>query len=340
MNESYAAVGGLGPELARIVDGTAKLAAGARQHLDALTNVIDSSGPLLDSQGRTADAITEWAAHFATITQQLQQHDPALSQILHNAGPAAGEGQQLLDRLNPTVPVLLANLVGIADVGIVYNANLEQILVLFPQDVAAFSAAGAANVNTKQPYIGASFTVATNFNLPPACTTGYLPPNQWRSPVFEDAPPRPPGALYCRVPQDSRQAVRGARNIPCEGKPWKRAPMVWMCESDQDYVPLNDGNNWKGDPNATLSGQDIPQNPPTHQPPSQSGPLPGAPVPAPSRDGAPPASMPPAALGFADYNPADGTYVGPDGQVYTQSDLAGNAGPPTWQSMLTPLVPH
>jgi hypothetical protein len=37
------------------------------------------------------------------------------------------------------------------------------------------------------------------------------------------------------------------------------APTVKMCESDQDYVPLNDGLNWKGDPNATLSGQPIPQ---------------------------------------------------------------------------------
>ena len=35
-----------------------------------------------------------------------------------------------------------------------------------------------------------------------------------------------------------------------------------MCESDEKYVPLNDGYNWKGDPNATLSGQPIPQLPP------------------------------------------------------------------------------
>ncbi len=27
-------------------------------------------------------------------------------------------------------------------------------------------------------------------------------------------------------------------------------------------MPLNDGYNWKGDPNATLSGQPVPQLPP------------------------------------------------------------------------------
>ena len=38
-----------------------------------------------------------------------------------------------------------------------------------------------------------------------------------------------------------------------------------MCESDEHYVPLNDGYNWKGDPNATLSGQPIPHVPPDYQ---------------------------------------------------------------------------
>ena len=46
-----------------------------------------------------------------------------------------------------------------------------------------------------------------------------------------------------------------------------------MCESDEEYVPLNDGYNWKGDPNATMSGQDIPQLPPgsvTPEPPGST----------------------------------------------------------------------
>jgi len=57
---------------------------------------------------------------------------------------------------------------------------------------------------------------------------------------------------------------------------------------------------------------------------------------APSPDGRPPATTPPAALSFADYNPANGTYVGPDGQVYTQTNLIANTKPPTLRSMLYP----
>ena len=99
-----------------------------------------------------------------------------------------------------------------------------------------------------------------------------------------------------------------------------------MCESDEQYVPLNDGYNWKGDPNATLSGQDIPQLPPG-SPPAQSA-LP---------DAAPPPGAAPPPIAIAEYDPATGTYVGPDGHVYTQSNLAQTQPKDqTWQTMLLP----
>jgi phospholipid/cholesterol/gamma-HCH transport system substrate-binding protein len=125
--------------------------------------------------------------------------------------------------------------------------------------------------------------------------------------------------LYCRVPQDSDLNVRGVRNIPCEAKPGKRAPTVELCESDEQYVPLNDGYNWKGDPNATLSGQGVPQYAPGTDP-RLPPPLAVAPV----------AAVP--------YDPATGSYIGPDGKRYTQADLAHPQNP-TWQSMLVPPAP-
>jgi phospholipid/cholesterol/gamma-HCH transport system substrate-binding protein len=323
IDESYAAFGGLGAELSRVIDSATNLATDAKDNLADLTNVIDNSGPLLASQIYTADAVSAWSAHLATVTSELQKHNDAVSGLLRNGGPAADEARALLDRLRPTLPVVLANLVSIDQVGIVYQADLEQTLVLFPQNLSQVAATKIPSMNTKQFLKGAQENFATNLNLPPPCLTGYLPASQRRSPALVDSPPRPEGDFYCRVPQDSPIAVRGARNIPCETKPWKRAPTVWMCESDENYVPLNDGNNWKGDPNATFTGQGVPQLPPDQRS-------------VPSPDGTPPLSTPPAALGIADYNAANGTYVGPDGAIYTQSDLAKNAPPPTLRSMLFP----
>lgn len=335
IDESYVAFGGLGPELSRVVDGAANLAIDGRKNLAELTNVIDNSRPLLDSQTDTSDSVAGWAAHLATITSQLQEQDKHVSGVLQQAGPAAEQARALLDRVNPTLPLLLSNLVSFNDVAIVYQPNLEQLLVLIPQNLAQLTATTVANLNAKSGVGGGNQEFATNLNLPPPCTTGYLPVSQWRSPVLEDYPPRPPGDFYCRIPQDANNVVRGARNIPCEGKPWKRAPTVALCESDQEYVPLNEGNFWKGDPNQTLTGQGVPQFI-DHKPASSLGLPPGV---TPSPDGRPPVSTPPAALGFADYNPANGTYVGPDGQVYTQSNLARSAKPPTLRSILAPESP-
>jgi phospholipid/cholesterol/gamma-HCH transport system substrate-binding protein len=321
VDESYAAVGGLGPAIARFVKGSTQLAIDARENLDPLTTLIDQSRPVLDSQTETADAVHAWAAHLADITRQLQDNDASVAGILEKAPAAADEARQLIDRLRPTLPVLLTNLVSIGQVGVTYQPALEQILVLLPAATAMLQAGGLANRDTEHP--GQYLDFNLNLNLPPPCTTGYLPPQQQRSPVFEDAPERPAGDLYCRIPQDSPiTAVRGARNYPCLTRPGKRAPTVKMCESDEEYVPLNDGYNWKGDPNATLSGQAVPQPPPG----------------SPQAEAQPAAPPPPIAV--AEYDPTTGRYVGPDGRTYTQADLAGSAGGKTWQSMLTASAGH
>jgi phospholipid/cholesterol/gamma-HCH transport system substrate-binding protein len=317
IDEAYTAVGGLGPELSRLVKGTTALTQDARTNLDALTTVIDRSKPILDTQTDTSDAIQAWAGNLAQITRELRSQDDSVHGILAKAPGAAEEARQLLDRLHPTVPILAANLVSIGQVAVTYHPNLEQLLVLLPSLVEMPQGAELANRDTKQAYKGGYLSFNLNLNLPPPCTTGFLPANQVRPPSEVDYPERPAGDLYCRVPQDSMFNVRGVRNTPCETRPGKRAPTVKMCESDENYVPLNDGFNWKGDPNATLTGQPVPQLPPgSPQPPA-------------------PAAPPP--LAIVHYDPATGTYIDPDGRQYTQTDLAADRPKQqTWQGMLLP----
>jgi phospholipid/cholesterol/gamma-HCH transport system substrate-binding protein len=328
IDESYTAVGGLGPEISRIVKGSTRLAIDARKNLDPLVALIEQSQPVLDSQTDTSDDIQAWAAHLAKITTGLKVRNDSIGQFLQKA-PALEQARATFERLQPTLPILLANLVSVGKVAVVYQNNIEQILVLIPQGVADLQAIAVPNANTKQGYLGLYLDFHLNLNLPPTCNTGFLPAQQVRDPNHADAPDRAPGDLYCRVPQDSPFGVRGARNYPCETVPGKRAPTVKMCESDEQYVPLNDGFNWKGDPNATVTGQDIPQLPPG-SPPAQA-----PPGPPPAQ--APPPNPPPPAIGAAEYDPATGTYVGPDGQIHTQSDLAQTAPKErTWQTMLMP----
>ncbi|BBZ77137.1 mammalian cell entry protein [Mycolicibacterium anyangense] len=313
IDESYTAFGGLGPEFSRFVSSATALATGAKENIGDLTGLVDNAAPVLDAQADSSDSIQAWASHLASITGQLQTQDPAVSGILAHGGSAAEDARALVDRLKPTLPVILANMVTLGNVAVVYQADIEQLLVLLPQAVAMMQGGLVANKNSKHPGLFLDFNL--NINLPPPCTTGFLPAQQMRPPSALDVPDRPAGEVYCRRPQDSIWNVRGARNIPCETRPGKRAATVKECESDEPYVPLNDGMNWKGDPNATSSGQDIPQVPPS--PASPAPPVPG--------------------IAAAQYDPATGTFIGPDGKAYTQTNLAAE-GPKehTWQSMLMP----
>ncbi|OBH10080.1 MCE family protein [Mycobacterium sp. E1747] len=316
IDETDRAVSGLGPELSRIVDGSTALAIAGGRTADPLAALIDQSPAVLNSQVQTSDAIGTWANRTSAIMAQFKAQNAAVRDLLTQGSSGLEEGRALFDRMAPAVPVLMANLVSLGDIAVVYRHDIEQILVLLPQGIAVMSAALVPNLNSKQEYKGFYLDFNLNLNLPPPCTTGFLPPTQRRSPADVDAPDRPAAELYCRVPQDSELNVRGARNIPCETKPDKRAPTVELCESDEEYVPLNDGYNWKGDPNATYSGQGVPQYPPGQDPR-----LP------------PPRTPPP--LAVATYDPANGDYIGPDGRRYTEFDLA-HPRAKNWQSLLVP----
>lgn len=337
VDESYTAVGGLGPELSRFIGGGATLATDARKNLDAILTLIDEPKPLLDSQIDSADSIQGWAAHLAHISRDIQTADQNGGNFggwLRKIGPTFDTLRQVVDRVEPTLPGAVANLDQVGDVGLTYRDNLEALLVQVPQIVADSQAIQLMDKDLKGPYKGLELDFNLNLNWPPPCTTGFFPVQQQRSAAFEDTPPRPPGLVYCRIPQDSQfNAVRGARNYPCVTRPGKRAATVKQCESSEPYIPLNDGYNWKGDPNATLTGQGVPQFDPGDPipagfpggPPAASGPAPAA-----SLGQAPP-------IAAAEFDPATGEYVGPDGQRYKQPTLAGGAGKErTWQQMLTP----
>src|SRR5699024_3857493 len=83
------------------------------------------------------------------------------------------------------------------------------------------------------------------------------PPSEWRSPA-DTTTVDTPDNLYCKLPQDSPLANRGARNYPCMEHPGKRAPTIEICDSDKPYEPLAMRQHWTGpyplDPNLLSQG--------------------------------------------------------------------------------------
>jgi phospholipid/cholesterol/gamma-HCH transport system substrate-binding protein len=233
LDESFQAFNGAGYDFGSLLDSSAQVSSDLNGVADRTRTLTEETGPVLDSQAQTTDAIRLWARSLAGFTGQLVSNDPQVRSLLQKGPGAFNEVSRLLDQIKPTLPVLLANLTTVGQILVTYHASLEQVLVLLPP----FSAAIQSFIGNKNPTGLAQGDFAFTVDDPPGCTVGFLPPSQWRSPADTRTVDTPDG-LYCKLPQDSPIAVRGARNYPCMGHPGKRAPTIEICDSDKPFEPL------------------------------------------------------------------------------------------------------
>lgn len=316
---------------------------------DRARALIDDGRVLLDAQAASSEALRVWSRSLAGVTGQLNTNDPQIRSLLTSAPGALDETSRLLSAVKPTLPVLLANLTTVGQIAVTYRPSLEQLLVLLPPYIASVQAVGLPR-NNPTGFTQGDFTLT--IGDPPACTVGFLPPSSWRSPSDLSDVDTPDG-LYCKLPQDSPIAVRGARNYPCMGQPGKRAPTVEMCESPQNFEPLAMRQHATGaypiDPN--LISQGIPPDDRVTFNENIYGPLQGTPMPPaspPTPDSAPPPPPPGAAVApsaftpdgtgpsvaIATYDPQTGQFATPDGTVARQTDVVAGDGQRAWTDLL------
>ncbi|WP_067886977.1 MCE family protein [Nocardia vaccinii] len=293
LDDAFTAFDGAGPDLGKLIDSASLLVQDANANTDQTKDLINKIGPLLDTQTRSDAAVRAWTHNLATVTDQLRQHDPSLRKLIERTPSAAQKITSTFQDLQPTLPLLLSNLVSLGQVGVTYHAGLQQVLVVFPPLMAALMTAAKDGMSPTKYGVHVDF--ALQLNDPPGCLTGFLPPSQRRSAGDLSVPDTPPN-LYCKVAQDSNLAVRGIRNFPCENHPGKRAPTVELCDDPRGYVPS--GNN-----------------------PPFGNPTPG---PAAMNPPAPAAANHPASFQNQQYDPGTGTFIGPDGRTYREGDIGSN----------------
>jgi phospholipid/cholesterol/gamma-HCH transport system substrate-binding protein len=356
LDETAQAVGGLGPALQRLVDATQAIAGDFKTNIQDVNDIIQNSGPIIDSQVNSGDAIERWAHNLNMLAAQSAENDQHVKSILSQAAPTADQVNAVFSDVRESLPQTLANLEIVLDMLKRYHKGVEQLLVAYPQGGAEGQAVTAAFPGY------AALDNALTINQPPPCLTGFLPASQWRSPADTSPVPMPSGT-YCKIPQDTpANAVRGARNIPCVDVPGKRAATPRECRDPKPYVPAGT-NPWYGDPNQILTC-------PAPAARCDQSVRPGMVIPAPSIDtglnpapsdrvaGTPPPvsdplsrpgtgtvqcngqqpnpcvytpSGPPAAI----YSPQSGELIGPDGVKYAVEN-SSKTGDDGWKDMLAP----
>ncbi len=324
LDETYKGFNGAGDDFGSLLDSGATLSADLNGVADQARALADDSRPLLSSQADTADSIRTWARSLAGFTGQLADNDPQFRKVLQSGPGFADEVTGLLSQLKPTLPVLLANLGTVGEILMTYNASLEQLLLLLPPYAAqqqAYTLTGDATGAARGDF-------AISVSDPPPCTVGFLPPSSWRSPDDQSDIDTPDG-IYCKLPQDSPIAVRGARNYPCIRHPGKRAPTVAICNSDQPFTPLAMRQHALGpypiDPNLVSQGIPIDDRTTRNDDlyvPVEGTPLPPGAVPMGTPPGAPPGAPPMSPL-VAPYTPAAVPPPPPEG-----NSLNGQPMPP------------
>jgi phospholipid/cholesterol/gamma-HCH transport system substrate-binding protein len=360
LDETAQAVGGLGPALQRLVDATQAIVGDFKTNVQDVNDIIQHSGPVIDSQVKSGDAIERWARNLNILAAQAAQNDQHVNSILTQAAPTADQVDAVFSDVRESLPQTLANLEIVLDMLKRYNKGLEQYVVFLPQGAAIAQAVAA-------PYDKegmAALDLALSINQPPPCLTGFLPASEWRSPA--DTSPKPlPSGLYCKIPQDTpANVVRGSRNVPCVDVPGKRAATPRECRSKEPYIPLGT-NPWYGDPNQIRNcpapgarcdqpvnpGQVIPAPsinnglnpvpsdmlPPGGTPPPISDPLqrPGSGTVECNGQQPNPCIYTPSGPPTAIYSPQSGELIGPDGVKWTVEN-SSKAGDDGWKEMLAP----
>jgi len=193
--------------------------AGVNRFLDVATtkkretaSLLTTGRTVLRTQAARAGSIAAIARGLRGITAALAGSDKNFRTLLSDGPATFDEIRKLTEGLEPTLPILLSNLVATTQVFSVQLPATEQLLVVVPQMLLA----GIAGT-TKDGF----GVTSLQFDRTPPCTDGFLPRDQWRSPADESDHDPYPGWCASGPPIN----VRGPKWAPQPSGPRGRAPV-------------------------------------------------------------------------------------------------------------------
>jgi phospholipid/cholesterol/gamma-HCH transport system substrate-binding protein len=207
MNELGQGFAGQGASLQALIDGNSALIHAAYATAPQTTKLIQDSKSVLATQIAESDALNSFGHSASLLAHQLRESDSDLRGLL-TAGPeAAAQVAGLLTDNDPSLGVLIANLLTTSEVTLTRGKALDELLSALPAAIAA----GSTVITSK----GARFGVALTFFSPLPCTSGYGGTTVRNGLNTSPAPVN--RAAHCASPASSGEDVRGSAHAPPGG---------------------------------------------------------------------------------------------------------------------------
>ncbi|KJK58477.1 MlaD family protein [Saccharothrix sp. ST-888] len=206
---------GQGANLQTLLDNSNSFLKAADQALPGNTVLINDGRTVLHTQADEADAIRSFADGASQLAAQLGKSDTDLRRVIANAPLAAGQVTALVKDLDPSLSVVLANLLTTSDLAVTRQHGIEELLVRLPQ----VAAAGATAVDDGGAHVGMALT----FFSPLPCTAGYGGTG-YRNGLDTGTGPALNTAARCTSPPGTGIDVRGSANAPTGGVPTPARP--------------------------------------------------------------------------------------------------------------------
>jgi phospholipid/cholesterol/gamma-HCH transport system substrate-binding protein len=303
---------GTGPDLQSLLDSNKRIIEALNATYPETISLLDNGRTVLDTQADIGPTFRQFSRDLASLTSELKHDDGDLRSVLNTTPGTLDQANDLFERLEPTLPTLLANGSVIGQVLTSRYTQLRQMLVTYPLIVGgAFTVApGDGTVH---------FGVELNLNAPPVCTKGYESTKVRYPQDTRPASVNPKAS--CKLPKNSPSAVRGSRNAP-PAAPYPTLPAGATAGAGFPYERSYSGGS--GDQSGDQGSSSDAAKQASSQESAGNGQTPSSGL---------------QTLFVTGYDPRTRVYVGPDGKRYRLGKVSQLTGDASWQTLLlSPIV--
>jgi phospholipid/cholesterol/gamma-HCH transport system substrate-binding protein len=198
---------GQGSDLQALIDGNSELSNAALETVPQTTTLIRDARTVLATQVAESSELNLFGKNALLLASQLKDADGSLRELLVAGPQAAAQVADVLAETNPSLGVLIANLLTTSELTLTRGKALDELLSALPAAIAIGS-----TVITDQ---GSQFGVALTFFDPLPCTDGYGGTAHRNG--LDTSPAPLNTSARCTLPASSGTDVRGSARAPSGG---------------------------------------------------------------------------------------------------------------------------